>query len=196
MSGEFNIHAARRLEARQLAALREASAVERCEELNRLLCAFAAKGGAFSTSLLTEELKVIFAAAEKMINTAIANRMELSASAPELLTDQRYLREFHRVLDEMADGAVISVQQRHAGPAPAGKFFSATALSAVLREAEKKAKTLKTWIDIEIEKMALRGMTPRPTGQITNVFHGPVGNVAQDSTNVQQITTNNEKTIE
>jgi hypothetical protein len=45
MSGEFNIHAARRLENQQLAALREASAVNAGEDLNRLLCAFAAKGG-------------------------------------------------------------------------------------------------------------------------------------------------------
>jgi hypothetical protein len=150
---------------------------------------------AFSTSLLNEELKIIFASAEKMIDTAIANRMELSASAPELLIEQPYLKDFRRVLDEMADCAVIAVQQRHAGPAPAGRF-PATALSAVLREAEKKAKALKKRIDIDIQKMALKGMaTPRsPAVPIINHFHGPVGNVAQQSKNVHQITMANSET--
>jgi hypothetical protein len=195
MSGEFNIHAARRLENQQLALLREASAVTTAEDLNRLLCAFAAKGGTFSTSLLNEEAKVIFASSEKMIDTAIANRMELSASAPQLLVEQPDLGDFRRVLDEIADCAVTAVQQLHAGPAPAGRF-PAPALRAVLRDAEQKATALKKRIDIDIQKMALKGMaTPSSSaGQITNNFHGAVGNVAQQSENVHQITTTNSQT--
>jgi hypothetical protein len=189
MSGEFNIHGARRLENQQLALLREASAVKAAEDLNHLLCTFASKGGTFSTSLLNEEIKIIFASVERMVNTAIANRMELSASAPELLVEQPYLKDFRRVLDEMAEGGVIAVQQRHEGPAPAGRF-PATALNAVLSEAKKKAEALKKRINIDIQKMALKGMaTPRSSvGPIINHFHGPVGNVAQQSENVRQIT--------
>lgn len=189
MSGEFNIHGARRLEARQLAALRESSAVQRSEDLNTLLRAAAARGGALSGGLLREEVKIIFESTEKMIDTAIANRKELSGAAPELLFEHPYLKEFHRVLDEMADGAVIAVQQRHANPSAAGQF-PAAALSAVLREAESRAKTLKTRIDIDIEKMALKGKAPRQSPpQITNFFNAPVSNVAQQSTHVNQTAT-------
>jgi hypothetical protein len=189
MSGEFNIHAARRIEARQLAALREASAVQRSEDIYALRRANAARGGAVTGGLLTEELRIICAAAETMIDTAIANRKELARSAPELLIEQPYLKEFHRVFNEMADGVEIAVQQLHASPSQAGHFPPA-AREAILRDAQGRAKTLKGRIDIDIQKMALEGTLAmdrkkQPQQQVT-VFNAPVGNVAQNCTNVNQ----------
>jgi hypothetical protein len=189
MNEEFNIHAARRLESIRLSTLLEASAVQRETDLNALLRAAAAHGGAMSGGLLKQEVEIIFAATGAMVDTVIAYRKELAARAPDLLLAHPYLKEFHTKLDQLADGAVISVQQRHATKAPAGQFPAAT-LNAVLGLATRRASVLKNKINNEIRAMALEGelgMHRKNQSQhITNMFHGPVGNVAQNSEHFTQ----------
>ena len=184
MNEEFNIHAARRLENIRLSALLEASAVQREADLNALLRAAAARRGAMSGGLLKQEVEIILAATEAMVDTVIAYRKELAARAPDLLLAHPYLREFHTKLDQLADGAVIAVQQRHATRSPAGQFPAAT-LNAVMGVATRRTKVLKNKISNEIQAMALEGalgMHRRDRSQqVTNMFHGPVGNVAQNS---------------
>jgi hypothetical protein len=192
MNEEFNIHAARRLEDTRLSMLLEASAVQRETNLNALIRAAAAHGGAMPGGLLKQEVEIIFAATETMVDTAIAYRKELAARAPDLLLADPYLREFHTKLDQLADGAVISVQQRHATKASAGQFPAAT-LNAILALATRRSKVLKNKINNEIRAMALEGdlgMHRRSQLQhLTNVFHGTVGNVAQNSERFTQAAT-------
>lgn len=152
----FNIHAARRLEKIRLSALREASAVQRETDLNALRRAAAARGIAMSGGLLQQEVEIIFSAAEMMIDTAIAYRKELTAKAPDLLLAFPHLKEFHATLDQMADGALISLQQRHAAGPSAGRI-PASALNAVIGVATRRAKILKNKINGEIQAMALEG---------------------------------------
>src|ERR1035437_1944428 len=107
MNEEFNIHAARRLENIRLSALLEASAVQREADLNALLRAAAARRGAMSGGMLKQEVEIILAATEAMVDTVIAYRKELAARAPDLLLAHPYLREFHTKLDQLADGCVF-----------------------------------------------------------------------------------------
>ena len=109
-----------------------------------------------SGGLLKQEVEIIFAATETLIDTVIAYRKELSASAPDLLLAHPYLKEFHTKLDQLADGAAIAVQQRHAAKAHAGQFPAAT-LSAVLDVAARRVSVLKSRINNEIQAMALEG---------------------------------------
>ena len=95
MNEAFNIHAARRLENIRLSTLLEASAVQRETDLNALLRAAAARGGAMSGGLLQEEVEIILAATETIIDTVIAYRKELAARVPDLLLAHPYLQEFH-----------------------------------------------------------------------------------------------------
>lgn len=189
MARELNIHAARRLESIRLATLLEDSAIQRAADLHALLLDAAAHGGAFSGGTLKREVEIIVAATETIVDRAIAYRKELAATAPELLLAYPHLKEFHVKLDELADGAVIAVQQRHATK-PYGQVQSAT-LNAVMAATIRQTAILKNRIKNEIQAMALEGelgMHQRSqTGPITNVFHGPVGNVAQNSEHVNQV---------
>src|ERR1017187_9100156 len=189
MNEAFNIHAARRLENIRLSTLLEASAVQRETDLNALLRAAAARGGAMSGGLLQEEVEIILAATETIIDTVIAYRKELAARVPDLLLAHPYLQEFHAKLDQLADGAVIAVQQRHATRSSAVQFPAAT-LNAVVGVATRRVKTLKNKITNEIQAMALEGelgMHRKDQSQrVTNVFHGPVANVAQNSEHSNQ----------
>ena len=81
LDSPFNIHAARRLESIRLSMLMEESAVQRETDLNALLRAAAARGGAMSGGLLKQEVEVICAATEALIDTVIAYRKELAAKA-------------------------------------------------------------------------------------------------------------------
>jgi hypothetical protein len=122
MNEAFNIHAARRLENIRLSTLLEAMAVQRDTDLNALLRAAAARGGAMSGGRLKEEVGIILAATETLVETVIAYRKELAARAPDLLLPHPYLKEFHARLDELAEGALITVQQRHAANSSVGQF--------------------------------------------------------------------------
>jgi hypothetical protein len=192
MNQEFNIHAARRLENIRLSTLLEASAVQRETDLNALIRAAAARGVAMSGGRLKQEVEIIFAATETTVDTVIAYRKELAARVPDLLLANPYLKEFHTKLDQLADGAVIAVQQRQATNAPAGQFPAAT-VKAILAQATRRANALKNKINNEIRAMALEGelgMHRRnQSQQVTNVFHGPVGNVAQNSEHFNQSAT-------
>jgi hypothetical protein len=156
MNEGFNIHAARRLENIKIATLLEASAVQRETDLNALLRAAAARGGAMSGGRLKQEVEVILVATETMVDTVIAYRKTLAARVPDLLLADPYLKEFHTRLDQLADGAVIAVQQRHATKATAAQFPAAT-LNAVLALAARRASVLKNKINNEIRAMALEG---------------------------------------
>jgi hypothetical protein len=184
----FNIHAARRLEAIRLSMLMEESAVQRETVLNALLRAAAARGGTMSGGLLKQEVEVICTATEALIDTVIAYRKELAAKAPDLLLPYPYLKDFHTKLDQLADGAIIAVQQRHARSSPAGQFPAGT-LNAVLGIATRRANILKNRINNEIQAMALEGtlrMHEKNPPHLTNVFNAPVGNFAQNSTHFTQ----------
>jgi len=187
MNGEFNIHAARRLENIKLSTLLEASAVQTQTDLNALLRAAAARGA--TGGLLNQEVEVIVAATETLVDTVIAYRKELAASAPDLLLAHPYLKEFHTKLDQLADGAVTTLQQRHANNTRFGQF-SASTLQAALGLATRRVNVLKNRINNEIQAMALEGVlgmhSRNQPEQVTNVFHGPVGNVAQNSVHVRQ----------
>ena len=184
----FKVHAARRLEGIRLSMLMEESAVQRETNLNALRRAAAARAGAMSGGLLNQEVELIFAATEALISTVIACRKELAAEAPDLLLPHPYLKDFHATLNQLADGAVIAVQQRHAKSSPAGQFPAAI-LSAVLGSAVRRANILKNRINNEIQAMALEGtlrMHERNPPHLTNVFNGPVGNFAQNSSHFTQ----------
>jgi len=184
----FNIHAARRLESIRLSMLMEESAVQRETDINALLRAAAARGGAMSSGLLKQEVEITCAATEALIETIIAYRKELAAKAPHLLLPHPYLKDFHTKLDQLADGAVIAVQQRHARSSPAGQFPAGT-LNAALGMATRRANILKNGINNEIQAMALEGalhMHEKNPPHLTNVFNGPVGNFAQNSTHFIQ----------
>jgi hypothetical protein len=103
MNEEFNIHAARRLEDIRLSTLLEASAVQRETDLNALFRVAVARG-AMSGGLLKQEVEVIFTATETLIDTVIAYRKQLAASAPDLLLAYPYLKDFRTTLDRLADG--------------------------------------------------------------------------------------------
>ena len=94
MNEEFNIHAARRLENIRLTTLLEASAVQRETDLNALLRAAAARGGAMSGGRLKQEVEIIVTATETVVNTVIAYRKELAATAPDLLLEHPHLKNF------------------------------------------------------------------------------------------------------
>lgn len=187
MNEELSIHAARRLEDIRLSTLLEASAVQRETDLNALLRAAAARGGAMSGGRLKQEVEIIVTATETMLDTVIAYRKELAARAPDLLLEHPYLKEFHAKLDQLADGAVVAVQQRHA---TTSRQFPAGTLNAVLGEATRRVKVLKNKINNEIQAMALEGAlgmhTKDQSPQLTNVFHGPVGNIVQNSEHFNQ----------
>lgn len=156
MSEKFDIHAALRLESLRLSMLLEASAVKRETDLHALLRAAAARGGAMSGGMLQQEVEIIFTATETMVDTVIAYRKELAARAPDLLLAYPYLKEFHTKLDQLADGAVVAVQQRRARNTSAGQFEAAT-VSAVLAVSTRRANVLKNKINNEIRAMALEG---------------------------------------
>jgi hypothetical protein len=192
LESPFNINAARRLENIRLSMLMEESAVQREADLNALLRAAAARGGTMSGGLLKQEVEIICTATETLIDTVIAYRKELAANAPDLLLRHPYLKDFHTKLDHLADGAVIAVQQRHARSSPAGQFPAGT-LNAVLGMATHRANILKNRINNEIQAMALEGtlrMHEKNPPHPTNVFNGPVGNFAQNSTHFTQTATN------
>ena len=183
----FNIHAARRLESIRLSMLLEESAVRRETDLGALLRAAAARGGTMSVGLL-KQMEIIFASTEALIVTVIAYRKELAAKAPDLLLPHPYLKDFHTKLDQLADGAVIAVQQRHAGRSPASQFPAGT-LNVVLGMATRRVNILKNKIKNEIQAMALEGtlrMHEKNPPHLTNVFNGPVSNLAQNSTHFTQ----------
>ena len=181
MNEEFNIHAARRSENIRLTTLLEASAVQRETDLNALLRAAAARGGAMSGGRLKQEVEIIVTATETVVNTVIAYRKELAATAPDLLLEHPHLKEFHATLDHLADGVLIAVQQRHATTA---QQFQAGTLNAVLGEATRRVKILKNKISNEIQAMALEGALgmhrKNQSQQLTNELHGPVGNIVAE----------------
>jgi hypothetical protein len=170
----FNIHAARRLEDIRLSMLMEESAVQRGTELNAALRAAAARGGALSGGTLKQELDIIFKFTERAIERAIAYRKELGGRVPDMLLAFPYLKEFHSRLDEMADGAVITLQQHHARPA--AKAYPAGALAAIDQLAARQLQALKAEIGREIQAMALEGELGmhRDTQPQINISHNTI----------------------
>ena len=130
-----------------------------------------------SGGLLKQEVEIIFAATETLIDTVIAYRKELSARAPDLLLAHPYLRELHAKLDRLADGAVSAVQQRHAASSRGSQFPAAT-LGAILGVAARRASVLKNKVNNEIQAMALEGtLGMHRRNQSQNVTVGAGGHV-------------------
>jgi hypothetical protein len=184
----FNLHAARRLESVRLAMLmgRVGGSARNGFEFAVAGCCYA--WGTLSGGLLKQEVEIICAATEALIGTVIAYRKELAAKVPDLLLPDPYLKDSHTKLDQLADGAVIAVQQRHARSSPAGQLPVGT-LNAALGMATRRANILKNRINNEIQAMALEGtlrMHEKNPPHLTNVFNGPVGNFAQNSTHFTQ----------
>jgi hypothetical protein len=174
---QSNINAARRLENIRLSALMEESAVQRETELNAALRAAAATGSVLSGGTLKQELDIIFKSTEGAIEKAIAYRKELAAKAPELLQVFPHLKDFHLRLDEMANGAMIALQQHHARPAT--KAYPAGAMDAIKQLAARRFQALKAKITREIQAMSLEGELGmhRDIQPQINISHSTIANL-------------------
>jgi hypothetical protein len=174
----FNIHSARRLEDIKLGGLLEEAALQRGKDLHlmelRMSLLATAKGG----SRLQNEMDIILASAEGVIEKAIAIHKELAAKAPEMLAPFPCLKDFREKLDRIADGAMISFRMHHEHPA---RKLATGASDASVGNLARKILQLKSRINRQIQEMALEGtlgmhQDPQHVTNL-NISHSTIANL-------------------
>jgi hypothetical protein len=173
------LDAALELEKLKLMMLVEQQSELRQEQLRALERQLAAKGTALSGGRLMSELDIVFGGFENIIEAAIANRKELAARVPELLTPE-HMTAFQSKLDHYADLAV-TVLRRSFEKNPSMKMLPAPALETATNRAEMRAGTLKSKVNNQLKAMALErtlGIHREEPQHVTylNISHSTIAN--------------------